>query len=164
MLKCRRVTVLSYVASNQEAEQLQKDFARLLPCDIQARLGKAICWKKRGKGGSVIRPGASMHQSSSMTPERYARSLESIWRFTPSEPPSKCTPGARRAMRPSQKLSLAFWPITQNCEIHRKMLGKALGEECTCLGKEGDLEKLPSRSLEKLLHSWSHQGLEKINP
>ena len=49
--KCKRVTLLSYVASNQRAQQVQKDMQDLLPGDLYRRLGKAICWKKTGPGG-----------------------------------------------------------------------------------------------------------------
>ena len=36
---------------------------------------------------------------------------------------------------------------------------KSIGWPMQLVGKEGGLEKLPSRSLEKLLHSWQIQGL-----
>ena len=55
MEKSNRVTLLSYVASNQRAQQVQQDMQNLLPADIYRRLGKAICWKKVGPAGKCAK-------------------------------------------------------------------------------------------------------------
>ena len=55
MEKSKRVTLLSYVASNQRAQQVQQDMQDLLPADIYSRLGKAICWKKVGPAGTCAK-------------------------------------------------------------------------------------------------------------
>ena len=151
MEKSNRVTLLSYVASNQRAQQVQQDMQNLLPADIYRRLGKAICWKKVGPAGMIAK--------------RFAKNACSgIWRYIQSEILTRSMGGQIPAMRPSQKLSQAICPTTLSCEIH-SMLGKALGDPCNWWGRRGAWKSSPPEAWKSFcIPGKSRDWLGKVNP